>query len=182
MADPQQTGAAAQPAPGGGHVQGELQKKEVAWITRNILNIEFTVLIGYGLGALALIIMLVACFYAADSGWIHVLLLVFGMLLGWVVGILITPQSAEEKTQFSAYGAAISTFLSGYVVAKIDKLFESGAEKGLLTDAMLVRCLIFGSAFLLGLLCTFVGRMYLPKQSELVTKSAPADASKASGS
>jgi hypothetical protein len=85
----------------------------------------------------------------------------FGALLGWVTGILATPLGSAEQSQFSTYAAAISTFISGFLVAKLDKLFELSVTKEALTEVLLGRALIFASAFLLGALFTFIGRRYV---------------------
>src|SRR5882724_2446286 len=58
--------------------------------------------------------------------------------------------------------AAISTFLTGFVVAKLDKLFELTIEKEVLSQVAFGQALIFGTAFLLGTLFTFIGRRYIP--------------------
>jgi len=76
--------------------------------------------------------------------------------------LLATPLDPSEKSQFSAYAAAISTFLTGFVVAKLDKLFELTIEKDVLSEVAFGQALIFGTAFLLGALFTFIGRRYIP--------------------
>jgi len=119
------------------------------------------VAIGYALGLVALATLIAACFKVGSASWINILLLIFGGLLGWICGILTTPLDATEQSQFSTYAAAISTFLSGFVVAKLDRLFQTALdEKAIVTTAAVGSGLIFGSAFLLGALFTFVGRKY----------------------
>ena len=118
--------------------------------------------IGYGLGAIALVTLVGAAFNVGQSYWMNILVLLFGGLLGWVTGILATPLDSNEKSQFSAYAAAISTFLTGFVVAKADKLFELTVANGVPSAMLFGQALIFGSAFLLGALFTFIGRRYVP--------------------
>jgi hypothetical protein len=81
--------------------------------------------IGYVLGSAALVVIFLAAFFAAESMMtLNLLIVVTGGLIGWAVGMLMTPVSPTEKKHFPEYGKAISTFLSGYLVAKLDKLFE----------------------------------------------------------
>jgi len=125
------------------------------------MAIDRKVQTGYVLGALVLIALVGACFRIGTSYWLNILLLLFGALLGWVTGILATPLGSAEQSQFSTYAAAISTFISGFLVAKLDKLFELSVTKEALTEVLLGRALIFASAFLLGALFTFIGRRYV---------------------
>jgi hypothetical protein len=115
------------------------------------------------MGLAALLALIAACFNVGSDKWINMLLLIFGGLLGWVTGILATPLDSDEKSQFSTYAAAISTFLSGFLVAKLDKLFDMATEGGTLTSQSIGSALIFGSSVVLGALFTFVGRKYLPE-------------------
>jgi hypothetical protein len=125
------------------------------------MAIDRKVQTGYVLGALVLIALVGACFRIGTSYWLNILLLLFGALLGWVTGILATPLGSAEQSQFSTYAAANTTFISGFLVAKLDKLFELSVTKEALTEVLLGRALIFASAFLLGALFTFIGRRYV---------------------
>jgi uncharacterized membrane protein (DUF485 family) len=126
------------------------------------MPIERKVQIGYAMGAVTLVTLVAASFNIGTAYWLNILLLLFGGLLGWVTGILATPLDPNEKSQFSAYAAAISTFLTGFVVAKLDKLFELTIQQQVLSQVAFGQALIFGTAFLLGALFTFIGRRYVP--------------------
>ena len=126
------------------------------------MTMDRKVQIGYVLGAVALATLVGASFNIGSAFWLNILILLFGGLLGWITGILATPLDPSEKSQFSAYAAAISTFLTGFVVAKLDKLFELTIEKDVLSEVAFGQALIFGTAFLLGALFTFIGRRYIP--------------------
>ena len=93
-------------------------------------------------------------------------LMITGGLFGWTVGILLTPVSPNERKRFSEYGKAITTFLSGYVVARADKFFNSAtADVATVTTLLANRLFLFVSASLLGALATFVWRSYLSSQA-----------------
>lgn len=130
------------------------------------MKIEGKVRVGYYLGIAAAVVLVLSCFRIGTAPWLNLLLFIFGGLLGWVAGILATPLDVNEKTRFSTYLAAISTFISGFVVAKLDRLFELAIAKQLPDDVAIGQSLIFGSAFLLGALFTFVGRLYVKSLSD----------------
>lgn len=124
---------------------------------------SYKVVFGYFMGIVAFIVLITACFNIGPNKWINVLLLIFGGLLGWVAGILATPLDTDEKSQFSTYAAAISTFLSGFLVAKLDQLFNMATNNpNFPFQETIGPVLIFGSSAILGALFTFVGRKYLP--------------------
>jgi len=45
-----------------------------------------------------------------------------GLALGWVLGIIISPSSKDEATEFSLLTKAVSTFLTGYVLGYVKDL------------------------------------------------------------
>lgn len=52
-----------------------------------------------------------------------ILYAVLGSSLGWCAGMLVAPYP-HEKTMFVQYSRAVSGFLSGFLVAKVDKVWE----------------------------------------------------------
>src|SRR5262245_24059073 len=123
---------------------------------------QFGPFIGYGLGILAALGLLWAslAFGSPDSRF-NIVLLISGGLIGWLIGILMTP-GPSEKERFTAYGVALATFASGYLVAKIDRLIELSFQQREDIDAGVIgRLLLFVSGLALGLLFTFVWRSYV---------------------
>jgi hypothetical protein len=93
---------------------------------------------------------------------LNLVILIAGALVGWVVGMLITPVSPKDQAVFSDTGRALSTFVAGYLVAKIDRLFDIAMKKDDNVNGLLVgRLLMFVSTFALGVLATFVWRSYV---------------------
>jgi xanthosine utilization system XapX-like protein len=93
---------------------------------------------------------------------LNLVILISGGLVGWVVGMLITPVSLKEQVVFSETGKALSTFVMGYLVAKIDRIFDVAMKKDENVNALFVgRLLMFVSMFALGVLATFVWRSYV---------------------
>ena len=93
---------------------------------------------------------------------LNLVILISGGLVGWVVGMLITPVSPKDQAVFSETGKALSTFVMGYLVAKIDRIFDVAMKKDENVNALFVgRLLMFVSMFALGILATFVWRSYV---------------------
>ncbi len=80
-----------------------------------------------------------------------------GGLIGWIAGLLMTPVLRGEAERFPEYGKALSTFVSGYLLSKLDRLFD-GSNLG---DMFVPRIMMFASLFALGLLATYVWRAYI---------------------
>ena len=97
---------------------------------------------------------------------VNLLLVIVGMLMGWVIGIAITPYSSEEIDMFSSYMRAISTFVGGYVLAKADDLIKGVFTQSFFTFEHTVGVLLTISAFLEGLLIAFVYRRYIVQEEE----------------
>jgi len=62
------------------------------------------------------------------GAYLNVLFCLFGGASGWFAGILISPKTQIQKEEFGSYGKAISAFLSGFVVAKLDRVFEQSVQ------------------------------------------------------
>ena len=76
--------------------------------------------------------------------------------------MLITPVSPKEQAIFSETGRALSTFVAGYLVAKIDRIFDIAMKRDENANGLFVgRLLMFVSAFALGALATFVWRSFV---------------------
>lgn len=85
-----------------------------------------------------------------------------GALSGWVLGIFFTPYNGNEEALFLTTGQTISAFLSGYVVSKVDRYFESTLFNGDKAPHQLtwIRIGLAGSALLLALIWVFTNRLY----------------------
>jgi hypothetical protein len=93
---------------------------------------------------------------------LNLVILIAGGLVGWIVGMLITPVSPKEQAVFSETGRALSIFVAGYLVAKLDRVFDIAMKQDGNVNGLLVgRLLMFVSTFALGVLATFVWRSYV---------------------
>ena len=85
----------------------------------------------YGSSGSALVLLSTLCtlsFYVGETALsrvINLAVLVFGLSLGWIVGIVASPYSRREQEHFTALSQAVAVFASGYLVGKLDRLVES---------------------------------------------------------
>jgi len=118
------------------------------------------IVIGYIFG----ILIYIACFVIAfmmqpQEWWLNLLLCFFGGLVGWSVGVLLSPVTKSQKDAFAGYGKALSAFVSGFVIAKLEVLLKSfGGTPDLHNAVLISRLLLFGTTFFLGFQFTFVAR------------------------
>jgi hypothetical protein len=123
-------------------------------------DLGFGILFGYVLGGL----MYIACFVIAfrmrpDEWWLNLLLCFFGGIVGWSVGVLLSPMTPSQKHAFAGYGKALSAFVSGFIVAKLEVLLKPfGGTIDVHNVVFIGRVLLFGTTFFLGFQFTFVAR------------------------
>jgi hypothetical protein len=97
----------------------------------------------------------------ASSHYLSLALLVLGACGGWLFGTLITPYDRGEKAEFATYTKALTAFVSGYVVAKVDKVLETIFTPDFLLQPLTgFRVIGFISAFIICMLITFFFRRY----------------------
>lgn len=112
-------------------------------------------------------LLVVAYFLTDDHRTMNYLLLTSGAIAGFVVGILLSPYDEQEKKWFVRYGRAISLFVSGFVIAKVDRVFEDAlSAKKVFDIVVLGRWLLLLSSFLLWAAISFVMRRYYELRQE----------------
>jgi hypothetical protein len=125
---------------------------------RSLERRDVAVALGYLLAAGVYAVLIVACAKIGGNGWLNLLLVLFGGALGWTLGVLAGAKNPNENQRLSAYAVGISTFVLGFIAAKIERLYELSLSSGLPAELTVSRALLFSTAFLIGLLCTFLGR------------------------
>ncbi|NJO15970.1 MAG: hypothetical protein HC877_09515 [Thioploca sp.] len=100
------------------------------------------------------------------------LIILLGFVIGWGIGTLLSPFNPDEKENFSGMVKAISAFISGYILAKMDKFFEVIPSRDFFQESTLERIILFLVAFFLSMIIVFINRTYFlkilerPNQSE----------------
>lgn len=96
---------------------------------------------------------------------LNLLVSLLGGLFGWVLGNIASPVSEKEKAVFSELGAAIATFLSGYVVSKIDRFLEAVLfSNGSVNKKSWISACFFISALIIVSITVFLNRFYTLSQ------------------
>ena len=96
-----------------------------------------------------------------EDKWLNLATIVLGLSVGWLLGIYAKPYGSEEA-KFKEIATAISAFLSGYLLAKIDgviaKLFSPDQ---ILKPVAGFRVIAGFSSLVLALIMTYVARAYM---------------------
>ena len=88
---------------------------------------------------------------------LKLVILISSDLVGWVIAMLTAPLSPEEPAIFSQSARSISTFVTGYLVAKIDRIFDVAMKQDENVNGRFVgRLLLFVSVFATRCASTFV--------------------------
>jgi len=89
-------------------------------------------------------------------------LFILGLALGWLFGTIATPYDRSEEQLFAKYVTMITTFVSGFLVAKADPIITEFFTTKTFADSLIVfRAIAFSVAFLLSLIVVFIYRMYV---------------------
>jgi hypothetical protein len=87
-----------------------------------------------------------------------------GLAAGWGTGILLAPYQSEQS-RFKEYAKVISVFITGYLVGKMDRLFQLwfDPEYGplALRSIFAFRVMAGITGFLLAAVSTYVARKYV---------------------
>jgi hypothetical protein len=117
-----------------------------------------------GFAALLLAITFVLCWLIgsdAESHYINVAVFVFSWALGWLLGTMIAPYDSGEATLFTRVSKAISAFLSGYLLAKIDDLTKALFDPGFILQPLPgFRAMEFISVTTIVMIVVFFARKY----------------------
>jgi hypothetical protein len=102
---------------------------------------------------------------SADAGtgsvWTNRMISLIGGLCGWAVGTAFAPYSGRDLTAFHSIGSAVSVFLSGYVVSKLDRYLEQALfRKDGGSNHSWERIGLFTTTFLLVAITVFINRFY----------------------
>jgi O-antigen/teichoic acid export membrane protein len=142
-----------------------------------------TVLVAIAIGPLCLLICAILGWYISVSEEKSITLLIelAGMVCGAFLGFLASPKAPGEQATFLTFAKAISAFLSGYALSKIDRLIDSLFQNDIYKDRLMVaRLLIFVVAMIVSFMIAYSYRAYLQKTpaQDDANKEPPKTASK----
>jgi hypothetical protein len=117
-------------------------------------------------GLICLLFMELIGFYLTGDPWTTSLVELAGVMLGSLFGLLASPKDEGEKKVFSAAVQAVSAFISGYVLSKIEPLINAALTVSLVTTSPSnIRVTIFLIAVIIGFALTYFFRAYFQFKS-----------------
>ena len=114
---------------------------------------------GFSMAAAVAVIVLRIGYLMDRGSWLNTLTGPSGGVFGWTTGILFLPKTRAEDTKLPVFRAGAATFVGGFVVAKLDQVYDASFQDGVMSEQFLIGVLLFATAFGIGLLFTFVGRL-----------------------
>jgi len=129
-----------------------------------------TILVAIAIGPLCLIICAILASWMNSkleepaATW---LVQLAGMACGAFLGFLASPKAPGEQAAFLTFAKAISAFLSGYALSKIDHLIDTLFQGNIYKDQMVVaRLLIFFIAMIISFMIAYSYRAYVQRIPE----------------
>lgn len=104
-----------------------------------------------------------------------------GMACGAFLGFLASPKAPGEQAAFLTFAKAISAFLSGYALSKINHLIDTLFQGDIYKDQLVVaRLLIFFIAMIISFMIAYSYRAYVQKipEQDYVNEEPPREDSK----
>ena len=120
-------------------------------------------------GGVYLIVLAASAQFAATASNFayNVAAATFGLAMGWVVGIVISPGSKDEASEFSILTKAVSTFITGYVLANLKGITQHQVWNFLQRPGVSFRLLI-------GTACCFstIAVVFVSRRAEIMKANA----------
>lgn len=93
---------------------------------------------------------------------LNVLIALFGALVGWALGMFLTPYTQAEAAKFISMGQAVSAFITGYALSKLDRFLEAALfdTEAAPVGISWIRIGLFTCSALLVMLTVFSNRAY----------------------
>ncbi len=100
---------------------------------------------------------------------VTLIIFLFGCTIGLLMAMLVTPYGQTDAANLKSFSKIVGSFLTGYVLSKLDKIFETFiSEKQYSDELTAVRIILFLCFFLLFWILVFNYRTYViidPKDS-----------------
>ena len=93
----------------------------------------------------------------------NLLICLLGFIIGWILGTLASPYTKTESAQFLSLSQAISAFISGYLISKLDRFLEIALfnkETGEAQYLAWSQAGLFAACLLVTSLVVFINRTY----------------------
>lgn len=135
------------------------------------VGFKFWIIVFVNIQALLFSAVIVWVAYSINPQLFHINILIclLGALIGWIAGILISPYTSTESTRFITLSQAISAFVSGFLISKLDRFLEATLyikEDGSIQNTSWERVGLFAASFLLLTTIVYINRTYFPSAVE----------------
>ncbi|MEI7870390.1 MAG: hypothetical protein WCI11_21140 [Candidatus Methylumidiphilus sp.] len=120
--------------------------------------------IATGVGLSMFIVLGMAALYITNEPIeipINATIMILGLSLGWLCGTFMTPYNKTESEYVSSFTKAVSVFVSGYMVGKVDRVVEHILNPTFLISTVpAFRIMSFVASFIIALMLTYIFRQY----------------------
>jgi hypothetical protein len=96
-----------------------------------------------------------------DVRWLAYSLMLLAIMVGYIVGLLLTPYTKREQGDFEKILKALSLFLSGFLLSKLEPVFKSMASATTFKPDQVFLPVSFAGCFLASCIAVFVYRKYV---------------------
>lgn len=132
----------------------------------------FKIVASYLIGFAAISYCLYVAATKGENFHLQLLICILGGAIGWIAGLLLTPDSEGEKRRFSEAGKMLAALAAGFGVGKADDIslwikpyLISGSN-----EHITVRALLFFCSLLIAGLFTYISRLHVRDELELLRK------------
>jgi hypothetical protein len=108
----------------------------------DIVNIGFTFTVHAVMAALGWFIVA----RSLEDSALNISVQGLGIVLGWWIGMWISPSSSRQRTDITSFGKALTAFASGYAFSKLDPLISRAVGAGAIDALTMFRLLAFSTS------------------------------------
>ena len=92
---------------------------------------------------------------------INLSILILSTAIGWLLAVVATPYDKQEQTRFETYTKAVGVFISGFALAKLDRVIDLLISPDNLNNPLSVfRWMAFTSGLIIAFIIVFSFRQY----------------------
>jgi len=122
----------------------------------------------YLIGSAAILYCLHAAATKGEAFHLQLLLCILGGVVGWIIGLFLTPDSEGEKKRFGEAAKLITALVAGFGLGKADELLiwikpilTTGSQ-----ELITLRVLLFTCCLLIAALFTYISRLHVRDPAE----------------
>jgi hypothetical protein len=119
---------------------GDLEELSFTMVENRKMTPKIRLKLAYSFGTYAVLIWIGYLFSGNTNEFAYTFLVgLGGAAVGNVLGLLASPYNRGEKTSFPDYAKALATFVTGFLLSKLDKLLSVAADPQILAGHPIYR-------------------------------------------